>query len=55
MMILFLHQQITIIKNVVCEILEDMEPDLVSVFVDNLDSKLSDFNYENNILNIDSE
>jgi len=46
------NQQITIIKNVVCDVISEIQPSLIPKFVEKLNNKLNEFDYEENILNL---
>ena len=47
------HQQISIMKGVVCEVLTEMDPSLVSIFVDKLNNNLNNVAYDEKILTLD--
>jgi len=47
------HQQISIMKGVVCDVLNEMDPTLVSIFVDKLNNNLNNVAYDEKILTLD--
>jgi hypothetical protein len=47
------QQQISIMKGVVCEVLTDLDPSLVSIFVDKLNNNLNNIEYDEKILTLD--
>lgn len=42
------NEQVVVLKNIVFEVLKEMEPGLVSVFVEKINSRLTDINYGSN-------
>ena len=44
------HQQISIMKNVVCDVLTDLDPSLVSIFMDKLNNNLNTIDYDERML-----
>jgi hypothetical protein len=42
------NEQVTVLKNIVFEILQQMDPRLVPIFIEKINSRLSDMNYGSN-------
>jgi hypothetical protein len=47
------QQQISIMKGVVCEVLTDLDPSLVSIFVDKLNNNLNNIAYDEKVLTLE--
>lgn len=42
------NEQVTVLKNIVFEVLQDLDPKMIPVFIDKVNSRLSDMNYGSN-------